>query len=678
MIQYKKRIAMYTILAVVLMLGYVILSYVRWQSTANTHTLMESVATFLALFVGVIALVRHYSKKRLVFLLIGTGLLGAAFLDFYHMVVTSPLFVGYFPSAPSSMIPQSWLASRLYLATLVGLSWLIWHNQRKSKYLGVSVEIFVYVLVVGLVVTNILVFSFVSLPRQVYYPNQFFHRPADFIPALLFLVAVIGHAHKKHWKQDDIDHWLFLSLLMQIAVHVPFMVRSNQWFDIMFNTAHLLKISSYLCILIGVLLSTYHLFKQAEESNQKISGTNKQLQREISERKQIENILRESEEKYRTLVDNIQDGVFLIQDGNIIFINESFANMIGYATESIIGKSINEFVAPEDMELVINRYQQRITGKDVQPEYEFRLLHQDGKTLVLVNMNVGRISYQDQVMVMGTLKDITKRKQMETELRTAYHNLKKLNHQLQNELDLAQEIQQGLLPSANPHWHDLDIACYSTPASKVGGDLYAYHAFGQQRYGIAVGDVSGKGSPAALLMAVTIASFQSIVQRDLGPASLLAKMDEALIVYTNKVKQNCAFVYLEIDLKDLKNSSGFATAKMVNAGCTMPIIKRRHDSVEWVDIGGMPLGVGLGSQSGYMSETRHLSKGDMIILTSDGIVEAMNLNNDMFGFERFEKVIKEGPQTTALEMLTHVLIEVTTFVGDTEPHDDMTIVVVQV
>ena len=117
---------------------------------------------------------------------------------------------------------------------------------------------------------------------------------------------------------------------------------------------------------------------------------------------------------------------------------------------------------------------------------------------------------------------------------------------------------------------------------------------------------------------------------------------------------------------------------MVNAGCTMPIIKRRHDSVEWVDIGGMPLGVGLGSQSGYMSETRHLSKGDMIILTSDGIVEAMNLNNDMFGFERFEKVIKEGPQTTALEMLTHVLIEVTTFVGDTEPHDDMTIVVVQV
>ncbi|OQY44380.1 MAG: hypothetical protein B6242_12860 [Anaerolineaceae bacterium 4572_78] len=627
---------MYTILAVVLMLGYVILSYVRWQSTANTHTLMESVATFLALFVGVIALVRHYSKKRLVFLLIGTGLLGAAFLDFYHMVVTSPLFVGYFPSAPSSMIPQSWLASRLYLATLVGLSWLIWHNQRKSKYLGVSVEIFVYVLVVGLVVTNILVFSFVSLPRQVYYPNQFFHRPADFIPALLFLVAVIGHAHKKHWKQDDIDHWLFLSLLMQIAVHVPFMVRSNQWFDIMFNTAHLLKISSYLCILIGVLLSTYHLFKQAEESNQKISGTNKQLQREISERKQIENILRESEEKYRTLVDNIQDGVFLIQDGNIIFINESFANMIGYATESIIGKSINEFVAPEDMELVINRYQQRITGKDVQP------------------------------------------KQMETELRTAYHNLKKLNHQLQNELDLAQEIQQGLLPSANPHWHDLDIACYSTPASKVGGDLYAYHAFGQQRYGIAVGDVSGKGSPAALLMAVTIASFQSIVQRDLGPASLLAKMDEALIVYTNKVKQNCAFVYLEIDLKDLKNSSGFATAKMVNAGCTMPIIKRRHDSVEWVDIGGMPLGVGLGSQSGYMSETRHLSKGDMIILTSDGIVEAMNLNNDMFGFERFEKVIKEGPQTTALEMLTHVLIEVTTFVGDTEPHDDMTIVVVQV
>ncbi|MDM8531329.1 SpoIIE family protein phosphatase [Anaerolineales bacterium HSG25] len=678
----QQRVVIYLALAAILLLGYFVFYTIRWQSTAITHTLMEAIATFLALFVGVIALIRHYSRKRFIFLLIGSMFLGTAFLDGFHLTVTSSLFGSYFLTAPPSMIPQSWLASRLFLAIILLGMGLYRYHRNNTKTIRFTHELFVYTIIMGLTGISIFVFTSFSLPRRVYYADQFFPRYVEFIPATIFLLALIAHVANKNWKHNDIDHWLFYALIIQIGLHVPFMASSGQLFDTMFNVAHILKIAGYLSILVGLLISTYHLFKQAEDSN-------RQLYQEISERKQSEAELQRSEEKYRTLMDNIQDGVFLIHDGKLFFANDAFADMIGYSMEETIGIHIQQIVAPEDWELIANRYRQRIAGEDIPPEYEFHLLHKNGQARILVNIHVGRIIYREQVMIIGTLKDITEAKRLELELRSAYQNLKRLNSQLKDELTLAQEIQQGLLPPTNPKWKHLDIACFSTPASEVGGDLYAYHPFQglkskktdplNPKYGIAVGDVSGKGSASALIMAVTLASFQSMVKQNMGPEALLQSMDTTLMAYTRKGKSNCAFVYVEVEVdSQAENSSTAITAKMVNAGCLMPIIKRVDGSVEWVEIGGIPLGVGLGAELGYESATRQLSKGDMIVLTSDGVVEAKNNAKEMFGFDRFKAAVQIGPQSNALEMLTHIYTETTAFTGDIEPHDDLTIVVVQI
>ncbi|MDM8527288.1 SpoIIE family protein phosphatase [Anaerolineales bacterium HSG24] len=670
----QQQVVMYLALIAILIMGYFLFNTLRWQSTAITHTLMEAVATFLALFVGVIALIRYYSRKRLVFLLIGNMFLGTAFLDGFHMVVTSSLFGGYFPTAPPSMIPQSWLASRLFLGLILTGIGIYQYKYNDIEILHVTSEILIYALIIGLAGVTMFVFTSISLPRRVYYLDQFFHRQAEFVPAAIFGIALIAHVIKGNWKHNDIDHWLLFSLLIQIGLHLPFMASSSQLFDTLFNVTHILKIASYLAILVGLLTSTYRLFKQAEDSN-------RQLHHEITDRKQFEIYLQHSEKKYRTLVDNIQDGVFLIDEGKLFFTNDAFADMIGYTVEEVIGMHIKQIVAPEDWSMVAKRYQQRIAGEDVPPEYEFHLLHKDGETRVLVNMHVGRVIYREKMMTMGTLKDITESKQMELELHSAYQNLKRLNSQLQEELTLAHEIQQGLLPSTNPDWKHFDVACFSTPALEVGGDLYAYHAFQESnpKYGIAIGDVSGKGSASALIMAVTLASFQSMVKQNVGPELLLQLMDTTLMAYTRKGKLNCAFVYIEINIaSQVVDQSSIITAKMVNAGCPMPIIKRNDGSVEWVDIGGMPLGVGLGAETGYQSATYQLSKDDMIILISDGIVEAKNSHNDMFGFEQFEEIIQAASQSSAFEMLTHILTKVMTFCGDIEPHDDLTIVVVRI
>ncbi|VVB91875.1 Methanogenesis regulatory histidine kinase FilI [uncultured archaeon] len=115
------------------------------------------------------------------------------------------------------------------------------------------------------------------------------------------------------------------------------------------------------------------------------------------------------------LIDNMQEGIFIIQDGKLQFVNESFAITAGYSVEEVLGRDFLDFVALEDQERVIDNYSRRLAGENVPKEYELNVLHKDG-TRITTNVNVGLITYRGRTASMGTIKDITERKRAEKAL----------------------------------------------------------------------------------------------------------------------------------------------------------------------------------------------------------------------------------------------------------------------
>ena len=244
----------------------------------------------------------------------------------------------------------------------------------------------------------------------------------------------------------------------------------------------------------------------------------------------------------------------------------------------------------------------------------------------------------------------------------------RLIQELHDELVLASEIQQGLLPSASLDWQRVELTCYSKPTLEIGGDFYSYHFFEQDRFALAVGDVSGHGIPAALLMATTLSLFNSTFARKVNPCERLTELDRELVPYTETRHQNCAFCYLELDEW---------TLYIANAGGIPPYIRKGNGHAEMLRVGGFPLGHGLGAEFGYKGEQVALAEGDMVILVTDGAVEAKDDEENMFGFDRLGQVIAGGPNGTAQAMLDHVVRELTGHIDVNQPQDDFTIAVLR-
>lgn len=296
----RKRQLSYILLSAVLLLGTPLVAGLQLQTTAGFHTLLETICSELALVTGGMALVRYYSKKDGTFLILGSGFLGAALLDSYHAVVASSVLTKMSPSAPSSLITWSGATSRVFLSLLMCASVMVWRvEDQKPTRVRESV---VYTVVGLWTVVSFLIFFVAPLPR-VYYPQQIIHRPAELAPALFFGLAVIGYLRKGLWKTDDFEHWLVLSLIVAAASHVAYMAFYGKPFDSLFVAAHVLKILGYACVLSGLFISMFSIFRREAETATHLWQANQSLAREITERHQVEDKLRQTQDELERRVE---------------------------------------------------------------------------------------------------------------------------------------------------------------------------------------------------------------------------------------------------------------------------------------------------------------------------------------------------------------------------------------
>ncbi len=240
---------------------------------------------------------------------------------------------------------------------------------------------------------------------------------------------------------------------------------------------------------------------------------------------------------------------------------------------------------------------------------------------------------------------------------------------MEDELMIAREIQKGLLPSVLPEIPGMQIAAANISSRQVGGDYYDVIRLDDRRSVIAIGDVSGKGSPAALLMANLQATIRALVPLDL-PLSVLTKKVNELMCENTGGNRFVTFFWGYLD--HVGRSLSY-----VNAGHNYPYLVHIDGSVERLESGGMILGV-MKEGITYEQAAVRLSAGDLLVLFTDGVTEAMNPEGQEFGEERLESLLLAGRSHDARSVAEEIHGQVRAFAREAPQSDDITMMVVKV
>jgi serine phosphatase RsbU (regulator of sigma subunit) len=239
---------------------------------------------------------------------------------------------------------------------------------------------------------------------------------------------------------------------------------------------------------------------------------------------------------------------------------------------------------------------------------------------------------------------------------------------LEAELRIARNIQQRLLPQATPETRGYEIRGRSTPAREVGGDYYDYLVFEDGSLGLAIADVAGKGITAALLMANLQASLRALAREPTGIGPLAGELNHQLL-RTTSPEMYATFFYGILDTKT-------GIFSYCNCGHNPPLLAHADGSVEWLDVGGFPLGMIEGST--YDEGAVALRAEDLLVLYTDGVPDAENIGGDHLGETRLQDIVVASRRETASVVQERIHRAVEEFSAGRDPSDDFTVVTLKV
>ncbi|MDO4940118.1 MAG: PP2C family protein-serine/threonine phosphatase [Erysipelotrichaceae bacterium] len=239
---------------------------------------------------------------------------------------------------------------------------------------------------------------------------------------------------------------------------------------------------------------------------------------------------------------------------------------------------------------------------------------------------------------------------------------------MDEELKFAARVQMNFLPNYKIEDERVDVAAYIKPARNVGGDFYDYILIDENRLGFLIADVSGKGTPASMLMSMEINEMRNSIRT-------CNTVSEAVIKANNELcKENITshFVTMWAGILDL--STG--VVKFVNAGHNKPLIKKKDTGFEFINIKHNPA-IGLVDNIAYKENEITLNDGEMLYLYTDGIVEATNKESKLYGNDRLKVYLNDHKESSVTELVEGTINSVNEFVGEEPQFDDMTLLVLK-
>ena len=427
------------------------------------------------------------------------------------------------------------------------------------------------------------------------------------------------------------------------------------------------------------ILENARLYNRLQRTHRQVEHKNDQLVRSEGE-------LRQQKEYFEALVLNSPVAIAIMDlDEKVVSWNPAAERLFGYSQDEAVGRSIDELVAgTQKMHAEVLNYTRQLSSNN-RVDTVTRRSRKDG-TLVDVELLAVPVSVgEDQVGTYAMYHDISELKRAEGEVRQLNKDLERRvaerteqlksamakqqeeaqqRERIEQELRVARLIQHTLLPKSLPELEGHQMAVYYQPAREVGGDFYDFLRLPDGRLGLIVGDVSGKGVPAAIVMAITRTMLRAAYHLG-SPGEILKQVNDNLFP---DIPPNM-FVTCLAALLDSRTGR----LQYANAGHDLPYV-RHSAGVSELRATGMPLG--LMPDMSYEEKEITLQPGESILLYSDGLVEAHSPQREMFGFPRMQRYVGAHPEGAAL--IDSLLAELEQFTGEEwEQEDDITLLTLQ-
>jgi sigma-B regulation protein RsbU (phosphoserine phosphatase) len=378
-------------------------------------------------------------------------------------------------------------------------------------------------------------------------------------------------------------------------------------------------------------------------------------------RRRAEEAMRESEQRYRALWETATDAVLLMDANSVIqFANPAVEQVFGYTPHEIIGQNLTLLLPERVREEQRNSFEEHLISGVL--DRNRRILETVGvrkeKDEVMIEIAYNDMELKGERHFVAFIRDITERKLAEKKLRDN-----------QEQFRVASEIQRSLFPKASPELSGFDIGGVSYPAEAAGGDYFDYLEMPDTKWGFVVGDVSGHGVGPALLMAETRAYLRLLARTNREVEGILTQANRMISEDVDGERYVTAvFVSLDPERRVIECASAGHTPGFV--------ISRKGAIKAKLTRTGVPLGMRFDSPYGK-GESVTLESGDIVLLATDGIDEAVNAENEFYGLDAAVRVVHENRDAPAAEIVERLYESVKAFADGAPIEDDVTAMVIK-